>query len=165
MSQFQNWIAGIPMSIPPRVELFPLAVENLAKGRVCVTNTAGFVTIAAAADVDKPYHVSIEAKDNSGGSAGDLKVSVVTGPGQQVTVQTKEILEPGDPVKISGTDGMVALFAVGSDDNNLKVGIYIGKEPGIYVKDVATPFAESFVDDFTSVNAAVDDIVIIELTE
>lgn len=163
MTQFQAWIAGIPMSIPPRVELFPLSNVNLAKGRVCVTDTAGFVVIAQAADVDKPYHVSIEAIDNSGGSAGDLKVSVVTGPGQQVTVQTKGILEPGDPVKISSTDGMVELFAVGSDDNNLKIGIYIGKEPGIYVKDSSTPFAEGFVDDFTSVNAAVDDIVIIEL--
>lgn len=165
MSQFQNFVAGIPMSIPPRVELFPLAVENLAKGRVCVTNTAGFVTIAQAADIDKPYHVSIKAVDNSGGAAGDLRVTVVTGPGQQVTVQTKGALSPGDPVKISATNGMVDLFAVGVDDNNLKVGIYIGKEPGIYQKDVATPFAESYINDFTSIDAAIDDIVIIELTE
>ncbi len=163
MSQFQNFVAGMPMSIPPRVETYPLDAINLPKGRVCITNAAGFVALAAAADSGFKFHVSIEAVDNSGGSAGDLRVTVVTAPGQQVTVQTKGILEPGDPVKISSTDGMVELYVTGTDASNLLVGSFIGIEPGLYTKDVATPFAESYTGDFASRNAAVDDIVIIEL--
>jgi len=164
MSQFNSFEAGTPMSISPRVDSFPLAAENLVKGRVCVTNDAGFITIATVALSGKRDHfVSIKAVDNSGGSAGDKAVLVV-GSGQRVTVQTKSILEPGDPVKVSATDGMVTLFVVGTDDNNLKIGTYIGKEPGVYSKDSGSLFAERFsTDSHPEVNAAVDDIVVVEL--
>lgn len=166
MSQFQNWVRGLPQSIPPRVELLPLSNISIAKGEICFTDDAGFIIVAteAAGDEGRPFFVAIEAVDNSGGSAGDLKVPVV-GQGQQVTVQTKSILEPGDPVKISSTAGMVTLYVVGvsADPHGERVGRFIGIEPGKYLKDVADPFAESFITDFTSVNAAVDDVVIIEL--
>lgn len=164
MSQFQNFEAGMPMSIPPKVDSFPLAVENLVKGRVCITNDAGFITIATVAlSAKRDHFVNIAAVDNSGGSAGDLPVGVV-GSGQRVTVQTKTILEPGDSVKVSATDGMVDLFVVGTDDNNLKIGTYIGIEPGVYSKDSADPFAEGYTTNAKpEVNAAVDDIVVIEL--
>jgi hypothetical protein len=163
MSQFQAWIRGLPQSIPPRVENFPLSNINVAKGEVVNTDTAGDMVVATVANSPKKQHfVTIEAVDNSGGSAGDLHVAVV-GQGQQVTVQTKSILSPGDPVKIAATDGMVALFDVALDDDNLRIGHYVGKEPGTYLKDSATPFAESYENDFTSLDCAVDDIVIIEL--
>lgn len=164
MSFFNNFEAGTPMSISPKVDSFPLAVENLVKGRLVVTNDAGFVTIATAAlSAKRDHFVSIQAIDNSGGSAGDLAVLVV-GSGQRVTVQTKSILEPGDPLKISATNGMVTLFVVGSDDNNLKVGTYIGIEPGVYSKDSGGVFAERYTTDARpEVNAAVDDIVVMEI--
>ncbi len=153
------------MSIPPRIENMPLADESIAKGRVCYTSDAGFITIAVAAtSVKRSCFVTIKAVDNSGGSAGDLYVPIV-GQGQQVTVQTKSILSPGDPVKVATTDGMVTLFVVGADDINLKIGTYIGKEPGVYAKDVSTPYAESFTVDRTSADAAIDDIVIIEMVQ
>lgn len=163
MSQFQNFIAGMPMSIPPKVELFTLSNINLVKGRVCATDTAGHIVLATASMEGENFCVNIEAVDNSGGSAGDLRVTVVTAPGQQVTVQTKGILSNGDPVKVSATAGMVELFVVGTDPEGEKVGTYIGVEPGLYEKDSSTPFAESYTGDFTSRDAAVDDIVIIEL--
>lgn len=163
MSQFQNFVAGMPMSIPPRIENMPLAAESIAKGRVCYTSDAGFITIAVAgSSAKRPHFVTIKAVDNSGGSAGDLYVPIV-GQGQQVTVQTKSILQPGDAVKVAATDGMVTLFVVGTDDENLKIGTYIGKEPGLYAKDGSAPYAEGYTNDYTSVDAAVDDIVIIEL--
>ena len=164
MSQFFNFEAGMPMSIPPKVDSFPLSNINLVKGRVVITNDAGFIILATVALSGKRDHfVNIAAVDNSSGAAGDLGVLVV-GSGQRVTVQTKTILEPGDPVKVSATDGMVDLFAVATDDNNLKIGTYIGIEPGVYSKDIATPFAERYTTDARpEVNAAVDDIVVIEL--
>lgn len=164
MSQYQGWIAGMPQSVPPRIEQMPLAAEAIAKGRVCYTNDAGFITIAqAGSSAKRPHFVTTEAVDNSGGSPGDLYVPVVVGRGQQVTVQTKTTLSPGDPVKVGATDGMVALFDVALDDENLKIGTYIGKEPGLYAKDSGSPYAESYTTDYTSADAAIDDIVIIEL--
>ena len=166
MSQFQNFVRGMPMSIPPKVDSFPLSNISIAKGEVCMTDDAGFIVVAtnAASSENRPFFCTIEAVDNSGGSAGDLAVSVV-GSGQRVTVQTKGILEPGDPVKVSATAGMVELLVIGgTDPAGERVGRYIGIEPGVYVKDVATPFAESYTDNAKpEVNAAVDDVVIIEL--
>ena len=161
---FQNFEAGTPMSISPKVDSFPLAAENLVKGRVCLTNDAGFITIATAAlSNGRNFFVSIKAVDNSGGSAGDLSTLVV-GSGQRVTVQTKSILEPGDPVKISATSGMVTLFVVGTDAEALRCGYYIGIEPGVYSKDSSGVLAERFTTNARpEVNAAVDDIVVMEL--
>ncbi len=160
MSQFQKWIAGQPQSLKPQIENFPLtAAEVIPKGRVCYTSDAGAITIAVAgSSAKRPHYVNIKAVDGS----VDTHVPVV-GQGQQVTVQTKSALSPGDPVKVSATNGMVELFDVALDDNNLKIGTYIGKEPGVYVKDSASPYAESFTEDFTSADAAIDDIVNVEL--
>lgn len=167
MSQFQNFVRGMPMSIPPRVDSFPLSNISIAKGEVCMTDDGGFIIVAteAAGSEGRPFYVAIEAVDNSGGSAGDLAISVV-GQGQRVTVQTKGILEPGDPVKVAATAGMVVLYVVGAsaDPAGEIVGRYIGIEPGKYTKDSASPFAESYTDNSKpEVNAAVDDVVIIEL--
>lgn len=163
MTQFQSWVAGIPLSIPPKVDQLPGAVETIAKGRLVYTNDAGQITIAVAAtSARRPIFVNTKAFTNAGGSV-DAPVDVV-GQGQRVTVQTKSILEPGDPLKVSSTNGMVELFDVSSDDIHFRVGRYIGKEPGVYSKDVATPFAEGFTTDSgPEVNAAVDDIVAMEL--
>lgn len=163
MSQFQSWVAGIPLSIPPKIDQFPGNTEDIPKGRVCYANDAGYITIAAASAVAKrPVFVNTKALVNNGGTLG--KKTDVVGSGQRVTVQTKSILEPGDPVKISSTDGMVTLFDVALDDDNLKIGFYVGKEPGVYSKDSGGALAEGFsTDSGPEVNAAVDDIVAIEL--
>lgn len=154
--------AGTTTRPNPTVEYLPLAVENLAKGRVCVTNDAGYITIATNANSAKrPKFVSIEAVDNSGGSAGDLAIGVV-GEGQYVTVETTGALSPGDPVKVDAAEnGKVTLFDVSSDDINLKVGTFLRKEGGTIAKNSTTPFTEEFTDngDYSPGNAADGDIV------
>ncbi len=158
----------MPQSIPPKVDVFPVgANENIAKGDVLLMNDAGFMEVATAAASPKRKHfVAINAVNNTGGANGDKKVSVV-GAGQRVTVQTKSILRPGQGIKVASTAGKVTamvLTGMTPDDLNLRIGVFIGVEPGVYVKDTATPYAESFTDDSNpEVNAAVDQIVVVEL--
>lgn len=148
----------------PTVEYLALAAESIAKGVVCFTNDAGYITIATSADSAKrPKFVTIEAVDNSAGSAGDLAVGVV-GEGQYVTVQTTTALSAGDAVKVTD-DGKVGLFVVGSDDINLKVGTYLRKEGGTIAKNSTTPYTEEYTDagDYNVGNAAANDIVEIRI--
>lgn len=153
--------AGTTTRSNPIVEYLALAAESIARGRVCYTNDAGFITIAAAgSSAKRPHFVTIEAVDNSAGDAGDLAVGVV-GSGQYVTVQTTSTLSPGDPVKVSATNGKVTLFVVGSDDDNLKIGTYLRKEGGTIAKNSTTPYTEEYTDggDYKPADAAVNDIV------
>lgn len=148
----------------PTLEYLPLAAESIVKGAVCVTNDAGFITIATSSNSAKrPKFVTVEAVDNSGGSAGDLAVGVV-GEGQYVTVETTTALSPGDPVKVTD-DGKVGLLVVGSDDINLKVGTFLRKEGGTIAKNSTTPFTEEFTDDgdYSPGNAVAEDIVEIRI--
>ena len=161
MSQFQSWTAGIPLSIPPRVDQFPGGTVAIPKGDVVITNDAGqIITATVALSGSRQHFVAIRALTDT---SGDVKTDIV-GPGQRVTVETSSILEPGDGVKVSATDGQVQLFVVASDDIDLRIGTYIGVEPGVYSKDSATPFAEGFsTDSGPEVNAAAGQIVAIEL--
>lgn len=158
--------AGTTTRSNPLVDYLPLAAENLAKGKVCYTSDAGFITIATNAGSDnRSKFVTVEAVDNSAGSAGDLAIGVV-GRGQYVTVETTTALSPGDPVKVSTTvNGDVELFVVGTDDEGLKVGTFLRKEGGTIAKNSTTPFTEEFTDDgdYSPGNAAANDIVEIRI--
>lgn len=166
MSQFQNFVAGMSMSIPPKVDNLPIAAAvNVAKGNVLFTNDAGFMVIATVAlSTGRKAFVAIEAIDNSGGANGDKRIEVV-GHGQRVTVTTDTILQPGDGIKVGTTDGRVGLFVVAgiADAPVLRIGHFIGVEPGVYLKDTATPFAEGFIDDRAEADAEVGEVVIVEL--
>ncbi len=153
-------VAGTTTRPNPFVQYFGLSNVSIAKGRVCYTNDAGFIVIATAAENDRPFFVTVKAVDNSAGSAGAVPVPIV-GAGQYVTVQTKSILSPGDPVKVSSTDGMVTLLVIDTDALALKVGVYTGKVSGTVSKSTSTPYAETFTDggDYNVSDAAVDDIV------
>jgi hypothetical protein len=164
MSQFQNFIAGMSMSISPKVDSLPVAAStSIAKGDVIV-ESSGFMVVATAANsVKRHCFVAIEAADNSAGANGDIGVLCV-GQGQRVTVLTKSIITPGEGVKISGTDGAIAALDEALDDINVRIGFYIGIEPGVYSKDTASPFAEGYTTNSApEVACAVDDIVVMEL--
>lgn len=157
-------VAGTTTRSNPSVEYLPLAAESIARGVVCYTNDAGFITIATSgASAKRPKFVTVEAVDNSAGSAGDVAVGVV-GQGQYVTVETTTALSPGDPVKVT-SNGKVGLLVVGSDDINLKVGTYLRKEGGTIAKNSTTPYTEEFTDDgdYKPADAAANDIVEIRI--
>jgi len=165
MSQFQKFVAGISMSISPKVDSFPVtASTSIAKGDV-IFESVGFMVIATAAlNVDTRHAwVAIEIADNSTGADGDIGVLCV-GAGQRVTVQTTNALTPGTGIKVSATDGKAQNFIEGTDDINLRIGFYVGIEPGVYSKDTASPFAEGYTTDSApEVAAAANDIVVMEL--
>lgn len=157
--------AGTTTRSNPKVDFLPLAVENLARGKVCYTSDAGFITIAVAATSSgRTKFVTVEAVDNSTGNAGEIAIGVV-GPGQFVTVETETALSPGDRVKVSSTNGNVALFVVASDDEKLLVGTFLRKEGGTIAKNSTTPFTEEFTDDgdYSPGNAVANDIVEIRI--
>jgi len=164
MSQFQKYVAGMSMSISPKVDSLPVAATtSIAKGDV-ILESGGFMVVATAAlAVKRHCFVAIEAADNSAGADGDIGVLCV-GAGQRVTVLTKSIITPAEGIKVSATDGAVAALDEALDDINVRIGFYIGIEPGVYVKDTATPYAEGYTTDSApEVAAAVDDIVVVEL--
>lgn len=165
MSQFQKFVAGMSESISPKVDSFPVAASTtIAKGDV-IFESGGFMVIATVALNAQTRHawVSIEIADNSVGANGDIGVLCV-GAGQRVTVQTTDALTPGTGIKVSTTDGKIQNFVEGTDDINLRIGFFVGIEPGVYFKDTAAPFAEGYTTDSDPEVAAVaNDIVVVEL--
>lgn len=162
---FGKRTAGTTTRSNPKIEYPPLAAENLARGRVCYANDAGFITIAVAATSSgRTKFVTVEAVDNSAGSAGDVAIGVV-GPGEFVTVETTSALSPGDRVKVSSVNGKVELFVVGTDTEEELVGTFLRKEGGTIAKNSTTPFTEEFTDngDYSPGNAAANDIVEIRI--
>lgn len=163
MTQFQQFVAGMSMSISPKVDNLPVtSALNIAKGDVIV-EVGGFMVLATDANTTlKSVFVAIEVADNSSGANGDIGVLCV-GSGQRVTVVTKTVLPPGASIAVSTTTpGAVQELTTTID---LKIGFYIGIEPGVYFKDIATPFAEGYTENAApEVAAAVDEIVVVEIS-
>ena len=148
------------------VEYYPQAAENITRGTVCVVDD-GNVTIATtaltAAAVANRVCVAVEDVDNSGGSAGDTNIGVVFAPAI-VAVQTKTALNPGDFVKVV-TAGTVSEL-VDTDDLDIKVGAYLGKEGAVFARAAGTPFRETLSDGIVpDQDAAIDDTVWIQLID
>lgn len=162
---YQPFEAGDVVSLKFIAEYYPINAVNLTKGlllaKIAATNLAVSPTTAVAGS---KYFVSIEAKDNSGGSAGDLSIGVAKA-GDIVGVVTSTILIPGDPVKSSTTVvGQVEKFVAGTDAEGLKVGYFVGIEAAKFTRDASTPFGETL--DGTRINpsnAAATDVAAIEL--
>lgn len=157
--------AGTTTRANPKIEYIGMAVENVARGVVVVVDDTGFITIATAAlATGRTKFVTVEALDNSGGSAGDIAIGVV-GPGQFVTVETVSALVAGDRVQISATDGKVNRFIPGTDNEEDLVGTFLRKEGGVIAKNATTPFTEEFTDDgdYDVGDAVANDIVEIRI--
>lgn len=161
--------AGVTTRSNPMVEYLPLDAVSIAKGRVATVDAGGHLNQATSADpAGSPFFVTVEAVDNSGGSAGDLACGVV-GSGQHVTVEVASdsaALSPGDAVKVSNTDaGKVELFVAGTDAEGIKVGEFLRKEGGTIAKSGTTPFTEEFTDDgdYSVANAAAGDFIEIRI--
>lgn len=161
--------AGVTTRSNPRVEYHNMAVENIAKGVIVQTNLAGFTTIATEATtlLGYPFFVTVEALDNSGGSAGDLQIGQV-GAGEFVTVSVSAgsaTLSAGDPVKIGTDNGEVTLWVTGADPESEKVGVFLRKEGGVITRAAGTSDDELFTDagDYGVGNAVAGDIIEIRI--
>lgn len=141
------------------------ASTTITKGKVC-TIVSGYVVTSPTTQVaGSKYYVALETVDNSTGGNGDQYVALAR-QGHFVTVTADGTIQPGDPVKASGsTAGEVVAFVKGTDAEGLKIGVYTGKEGGTIAKSGTSPYLESFTDneDFTPVAAADGDVIEIEL--
>lgn len=149
------------------IRRLPVAASTtITKGNVCELNVNGELITSPTTQTDNVAHyVALETVDNSTGAANDLYCPVAV-RGHFVTVIADGTIEAGNQVKVSGsTAGQVVLAAHGTDDKNLVVGIYWGKEGGVYAKAGTTPYAESLSDgaDFEPAAAADGDVIEVEL--
>ena len=162
---YQAFEAGDVVSLNFIAEYYPINAVNLAKGKLLAKIGASNLQISPTTPVaGTEYFVSIESKDNSGGSDGDLSIGVAK-RNDIVGIVTTTILIPGDPVKSStSVTGQVEKFVVGTDAEGLKVGYYVGKEAGTFDRASSTPFAETLVGTrINPVDAAATDVVAIRL--
>jgi len=135
---------------------------NIAKGNVCFVNISGWVDIAATGTAaGSEWFVALEPANNTSGTNGAISVPLAQ-KGHFVTVIADDVIYPGTPIKISGSNaGLVVPFVVGTDAEGLKVGIYQGKEGGVIAKSGSTPYLESYTDneDFVPVVCAQNDVI------
>lgn len=148
------------------IRRLPIAASTtITKGNVCELNVDGELIVSPTGQTDNVAHyVALETVVNSG-AANAASVALAV-KGHFVTVVADGTIEPGNQVKVSGsTAGQVILAAHGTDDKNLIVGIYWGKEGGAVTKGGSTPWLESQSDaaDFTPATAADGDVIEIEL--
>lgn len=163
---FQALQLGETAEPNPKIDYIKLDAIAVTRGQVCVVDD-GIVKVATAAltaaNVANRVCVAIEDVDNSGGSAGDLNVGVVFSK-TIVAVQTKTALNPNDFLKVV-TAGTVSEL-VDTDDLDIKVGVYRGKEGAVFARAGTTPFAETLSDgDKPQQDAAIDDIVWMEILD
>ena len=148
------------------IRRLPIAsATTITKGEVVELNANGELITSPTSQTDNiPHYVALETVVNSG-AANALSCPVAV-KGHFVTVVADGTIEPGNQVKVSGsTAGQVVVATHASDDKNLIVGIYWGKEGGTVAKGGSTPWLESLTDaaDFTPATAADDDVIEIEL--
>ena len=164
---FGNRPKGTTTRANPKEEHRKMTNANIPKGVVVGHNDTGYIVVAdTSGSLDgRTKFVTTEAKDNSGGAAGDLTIAVV-GPGQFVTVETTTTLVAGDRVKASTTvAGDVERFVPTTDTADELVGTFLRKEGGQITKNLLTPFTEEFLDDgdFGPGSAAINEIVEIRI--
>ncbi len=148
--------AGETANLGVRTFSYRMTNENIGRGKVCVID-AGDVRIAKSnisGVSNMPVVVAVEAKDNSGGSAGDKNIMVVMGQ-EIVAVEIQNgtgsaiSVKPGASLKIAATgdtptgDGRLTPMTVGSDDPDLKCAEFITAEPNKWSRSATTPFSET----------------------
>jgi len=134
---------------------------TITKGEVCEVNATGYLITSPTSQIaDREHFVALETIVNSGAS-GVLDAPVAVS-GHYVTVTADGDIRPGERVKVSGsTAGQVVSVQHGTDDIDLVVGVYFGKEGGTVSKSGSTPYLESFTDnaDFPAVAAADGNVI------
>jgi hypothetical protein len=139
---------------------------KITAGQVlCLDAATGYLIVRTAALVDVENFVALADTDNTGGISGALSCPLAV-RGHYVTVVADGVINPGDYVKAgSDNDGQVQRFIPGTDDRNLLVGLYTGKEGGKISKATTTPYLESFTDqaDFIPVACAEGDVIEVRL--
>lgn len=149
------------------IRQLPIASATLiTKGNVCELNSSGFLIVSPTSQtVGVEHFVALATVDNTGGGNAALTAPLAV-RGHFVTAVADGVINPGDWVKISGTTaGRIIRWVPGTDNENLKVGIYWGKEGGSIAIAGSTPFAETFTDqeDFPPVVSAAGNVIEIEL--
>jgi hypothetical protein len=151
------------------LSIMRLPISNGLKvtaGQVLSLDAAtGFLIVRTSALVDVENFVALADTDNTGGASGALSVPCAV-RGHYVTVIADSVIQPGDYVKASDdNDGQVVRFVPGTDDRNLLVALYTGKEGGKISKATTTPYLESFTDqaDFIPVACAEGDVIEVRL--
>jgi len=145
---FQALTAGETGEINPTIESFDMAAENIAKGKACylIDGNVTIATVALSGIGHAPF-VPVEAKDNSGGAAGDLQIAGV-GHDQVVSLTlTTGPVDPGEYVKIGATAGEVIKFVITTDAEDLIYAQYLNKETGVFARATSTPFRETLTGD------------------
>lgn len=134
---------------------------NVAKGDVLVptTGSATYLIQGLTAVNYGQFYVAVENKDNSGGSDGDLSVAVAS-DGDLVALTAGAALKAGEEVKIGATSQKLTRWVPGTDDLQLKVGVYVGKEAATFNRAGTTPFAETLNGSRIFPQDAADDDVI-----
>lgn len=130
-----------------------------------VDAATGLLIVAVAANVNTQCFVALADADNTSGVSAAITCPVAV-RGHFVTVVADNAIEPGDKIKKStNNNGKVMRFIPGTDDNNLAIGQYWGKEGGTISKSTTTPYLESYSDnaDFPPVVCAQNDVIEVEL--
>jgi hypothetical protein len=144
------------------IRRLPVATATtITKGNVVAVNATGFAIVGPTTQVaSRAPYVALETIVNSGADgAVDIPVAV---PGHYVTVVSDGTINPGDKVKAAtATAGRVIRHVPGTDDNNLVLGVYTGKEGGAVSKSGSTPYLETQADteNFAQVAAAAGDVI------
>lgn len=142
------------------------AAIKITQGQLCEPDTDGSVIVAPTSDAAGVEHfVALATADNTSGVSGTITVPLAV-RNHFVTVVADNAINPGDWVKAStGTAGRVMRWVPGSDNENLKVGIYWAEEGGVTSKATSAPYLESFTDteNFPPIAAAQGDVIEIQL--
>jgi hypothetical protein len=141
------------------------ATTTITKGQVVNADAGGDLITSTTTPVQGPHYVALETVDNSAGADGDLQCAVAVA-GHYVTVIAGGVIRPGAYVQESTAVAGEVVTDAGGDDN-LRVGIYFGKEGGTIAKAATTPFLEDFTDgaDFVPADAADNDVIEILLVD
>ena len=142
------------------------AALSISAGNLLELDAAtGYLIIANHSNVNTQCFVALADADNTSGISGAITCPVAV-RGHFVTVVADNTIQPGDRIKKSTNDnGKVMRFVPGTDDDNLVIGQYWGKEGGKISKSTTTPYLESFTDqaDFPPVECAQNDVIEVEL--
>jgi len=148
------------------IRRLPVAASTtITKGEVVVPDAGGDLITATTTPAAGPKYVALETVDNSTGADGDLHVPAAVA-GHYVTVVADGTIRPGAYVQQSTSTAGQVITDAGGDDN-LRVGIYFGKEGGTIAKGSSTPYLESYTDaaDFSPADAADGDVIEILLVD
>lgn len=147
---FEEIPAGTTTRANPFIQYFTVSASTtIPRGGVCSPDGANGFENSTTAVTDQPRYVAIQSIAQT--ALSTLRIGVV-GAGEYVTVEAGGVINEGDYVKIgtvssAGTPTLVTRWIPGTDDDNLKVGRFVGKPSGNVNRDNVTPFNETYEDE------------------